>query len=146
MKFNFNNQFFKTVAYFVNGILSRHYFGYKQPWLYTKFATLLIWLGCTYTERERIEIEECEEYEDSWTEGKPLYLAFVAFPETEKLGLSVVKYPFIKITTKVEPPKVHQMPVLATSEADAWDRLEQHLWDNEDYETTILSIVRIKGW
>lgn len=93
-----------------------------------------------------IEEVDTNDYEDPWTEKRPLFVASIAFPKTEKVEFRVVRYPFIKITTIVEPPKVQQMPILATSKEEAWDTLEKHLWDNEDYETTILSIEKVSVW
>lgn len=132
-------EFFTTVNVFIKCVQYRHHFGYTQPWFITKFALLLLWLDVEYS-------EEVEDYQDTWTEQRQLYLASIALPKTEKVGLKVVKYPFIKLTAIVEPPKVRQMPVLASSFEEAWDTVDKHLWESEDYEATILSIQKATAW
>ena len=56
------------------------------------------------------------EFEDSWTEGLAFYMAELS------------------TGTKVQ--------FLATSEDDAWNRIEKKLWEKSQYKTSILKITK----
>ncbi|MEG3877654.1 hypothetical protein QT972_09765 [Microcoleus sp. herbarium7] len=114
----FNNQFFVTVNYFVNGILYRHNFGYKQSWWKAKLAFVLTWFGLTYTERaiDNEEYEEHEEHEDPWTEDLAVHL--------------------VKLSNG------QNLPILCGSISEAWDRMESYLFENNDFQTSIIEVTR----
>ncbi len=115
----FTNQFFVTVYRFVNTILFRYEFGYKQPWFITKIATVLTrfgftpWFGLTYNTEREIDIEE---YEDPWTSD--LFVHLVKLSDGQEL------------------------PILCASVDEAWNRIEAWLFEKGDFSTGILEITK----